>query len=296
MQKERKFKCMFPQRVNKDMILSLPAVECGVQIVLVEDEHICRQALEEIAKERLLGFDTETKPAHRAGEFYHVSILQLATENKAWIFRLAKLTNLLPEIFKILEDENILKVGVGMKGDIRGLQKLQSFSDKGFTHIEPIVDSLQILNTGLRNLTAVFFGLRLSKSAQMSNWAANELTQKQLDYAATDAWISRKLFVEIQRVIAEKNFIIQPDLPPEEPPFSFRRFVKKCLRKIAFRLSLIAKGKPQKNKGGKSIKISTKRRGNFSRKSSGSSTSSDRTNRKNFQAEQQNKSRSTAAR
>ena len=43
--------------------------------------------------------------------------------------------------------------------------------------------------TGLRNLTGLFLGGRVTKGPQTSNWARLNLSPSQLCYAATDAWV-----------------------------------------------------------------------------------------------------------
>ena len=52
-----------------------------------------------------------------------------------------------------------------------------------------------IKNHGLRGLAAVFLGIRISKGAQTSNWSRDVLTRQQIQYAATDAWVGRKLYL-----------------------------------------------------------------------------------------------------
>jgi len=61
---------------------------------------------------------------------------------------------------------------------------------------------LKIEQTGLRNLTAIFFSQRLSKSAQLSNWQKSPLSPSQEAYAATDAWISRELYLIMKARLA----------------------------------------------------------------------------------------------
>ncbi len=257
--KDQEIKCSYPDKLSrgiKDMIQSLPTVKCGAEITLVDDAAAFDKAMEEIRGERILGFDTETRPSHRAGENHPVSILQLSSRKKAWVFRLSRFEDRLGEIFAVLENPEIKKVGVGMAGDIKGLGKLRQFKDAGFEHIEKLVDKMPLKYTGLRNLTAIFMGRRLSKSAQMSNWAAEELTRKQIEYAATDAWISLKLYEEIKRVLKGGKYDVAPERAPDKSPFSLRRFLRKCARKLALAFRF-----PGRNRGG-SDTGQKRRRGN----------------------------------
>ena len=73
-------------------------------------------------------------------------------------------------LIDILEDPNIVKTGVAIKDDVYNLKKIEEFNPAGFEDLAPLAQSLKIEQTGLRNLTAIFFSQRLSKSAQLSNW------------------------------------------------------------------------------------------------------------------------------
>ena len=106
---------------------------------------------------------------------------------------------------KILENPEIIKTGVAIKDDIYNLKKIEEFEPGGFEDLAPLAQSLEIEQTGLRNLTAIFFSHRLSKSAQLSNWQKSPLTPSQLLYAATDAWISRELYLIMKARLSQKK-------------------------------------------------------------------------------------------
>jgi ribonuclease D len=61
-----------------------------------------------------------------------------------------------------------------------------------------------IKNHGLRGLAAVLLGLRISKGAQTTNWARDVLTRQQIQYAATDAWVGRKLYLSLEQVVDQE--------------------------------------------------------------------------------------------
>ena len=105
-------------------------------------------------------------------------------------------------LIKILEDPNIVKTGVAIKDDVYNLKKIEEFTPAGFEDLAPLAQSLKIEQTGLRNLTAIFFSQRLSKSAQLSNWQKSPLSPSQQAYAATDAWISRDLYLIMKARLA----------------------------------------------------------------------------------------------
>lgn len=192
-------------RIEKDFVSALPLIQFGGKIVLVEDEKTARNAVKELLREKILGFDTETRPCFQKGISYLVSLVQLCGKKAAYLFRLDYCGGV-PVLFPIFENPNILKVGVAVKDDVLHLKKRAPFDDKGFVDASKFTRAAKIENTGLRALTAYFLGGRISKAAQVSNWAAKQLSPQQIVYAATDAWTSRELFVKLQKIgIAPKK-------------------------------------------------------------------------------------------
>ena len=220
-------KCMYPRRVDHTMVEILPIVKCLHAISLVQTDEELDAALSEISSEKILGFDTETRPNFSRKNHYKVAILQLSGENKAWVIRLEPLAHRIADIYKVLENPDAIKAGLAVEGDIRSLSARGKFKPAGFVDVSSMTSKIGIINTGMKNLAALFFGERVSKAAQMSNWEAEELTQKQIDYAATDAWMSRRLYLEVKRVVEENRIDIEP-LPETAPePFDLRRFGRK---------------------------------------------------------------------
>jgi Ribonuclease D len=201
-------KCLFPNRVPREGLANLPLAAYSGKLVLVEKNEDVAAEVSKILKEKLLGFDTESRPSFRRDQNFPVSIIQLCGANCVWIFKLTDLGDSLHKVFSILENPNIRKVGVAVRGDILALGKLHEFNPAGFEDISEKTKKIGIVNTGLRNLSAVFLGQRISKSSQMSNWAAETLTKKQLTYAATDAWISRELYIVVNKIFSEKRYQI----------------------------------------------------------------------------------------
>jgi ribonuclease D len=143
--------------------------------------------------ETLLGFDTETKPCFKKGHYHPVALLQLSTQEQAFLIRLNKVH--LPEfIIDILEDTNITKVGVALKDDLNALNKIVPFEPEGFVDLQQFVKQYGIEDNGLKKLAANILGFRISKKSQTSNWEQEELTREQLEYAATDAWVCRQIY------------------------------------------------------------------------------------------------------
>lgn len=151
----------------------------------------------ELSTAKHLGFDTETRPSFKKGDIFKVSLLQLSTENNAYLIRLGKVTQfqLLKAIF---ENKEIVKVGVAIRDDIKQLQKLFSFSPDNFIELQEIAKLKGLKNFGLKGMTEEVLQARLSKKAKITNWDAHELTNQQILYAATDAWIGLQLFQKLE--------------------------------------------------------------------------------------------------
>ncbi|MBQ9759406.1 MAG: 3'-5' exonuclease domain-containing protein 2 [Opitutales bacterium] len=204
-------------RIEKDFISALPLMQYEGKIVLVEDDKTAQKAVRALARDKVLGFDTETRPSFRKGAGYMVSLVQLCGKKCAYLFRL-DFCGGVPVLFPIFENPNILKVGVAVKDDVLHLKMRAPFDDAGFVDASKFTRAARIENTGLRALTAHFLGGRISKAAQVSNWAAKELSPQQIVYAATDAWISRELFLKLQKLgIAPKIESSGPICATEEP-------------------------------------------------------------------------------
>lgn len=141
----------------------------------------------------ILGFDTETKPCFKKGRYHKVALLQLSTSDHAFLFRLNKMH--LPDfVVDILEDKEIIKVGVALKDDLIGLQKIIDMEPDGFVDLQKFVKQFGIEDNGLKKLAANVLGFRISKKSQTSNWEQDELSQEQLVYAATDAWVCQQMY------------------------------------------------------------------------------------------------------
>ena len=188
-----------PIRIEKEAIAALPLGEWTGKIVLVEDPKDVPAAVARLSKERVLGFDTETKPNFRPGGNNFPSLVQLAGSDVVYLFRLDDCGGV-PGLFPLLRDAKILKVGVAVKDDVKNLKDRAPFRDAGFVEISDYTRKANIENTGLRALVAHFLGMRISKSAQVTNWAAKHLSSQQITYAATDAWVSRALFVKLEEL------------------------------------------------------------------------------------------------
>jgi len=184
----------FDRRMSKDEINGCPMTRWTGRTSVIRNKAELGAAMRKLAGHNLLGFDTETRPAYKKGESYLPSLLQLASDDEVFIFQLKHL-GLAKPLCEILADSTIIKAGVSLDYDIRELKKLSHFKAAGFMDLGNLARKAGIKNHGLRGLAAVFLGERISKGMQTSNWAKDELTPQQIQYAATDAWVGRRLYL-----------------------------------------------------------------------------------------------------
>ncbi|WP_299578123.1 3'-5' exonuclease [uncultured Sunxiuqinia sp.] len=184
---------MFIESITKEALAELPLHAFDGKIVLVDSQEQLEKAIAYLRDQDVLGFDTETKPSFKRGQVHQVALLQLSTSDKAFIFRINKIG--LPNALKdILADEQIAKVGVAIRDDIKALQKINRFTPQGFIELQDEVKGYGIQDFSLKKITGIVLGFRISKSQRLSNWEADELTEAQLSYAATDAWVACEIF------------------------------------------------------------------------------------------------------
>ena len=194
---------MIPYSISKEEVNELPLGQYEGPIHLIDKPHLVEDAVDYLENQSLLGFDTETKPSFRKGQFNQVSLLQLSTSSRAFLFRLQHI-GFPPALQSLLEKENVIKVGAAVQDDLKALGKLtNSFSPQSFFDLNEELKKIGFQNVGVRNLCGMVLKIRISKAEQVSNWEADVLTEKQCRYAATDAWACLEIF----QVLKEEGFL-----------------------------------------------------------------------------------------
>lgn len=183
--------------ISNEEINELPLGAFSGTVIVITDIDAIETAFHEINKYDFVGFDTETKPVFVRGHFNKVAILQLALPDKVFIIRL-NATGLPPQIIRFFEDEKIKKAGVAIRDDLKALQHLHPFNPAGFIELANLSKEAGLEVESVKKLTALLLGFRISKSAQTSNWEAEQLNEKQISYAATDAWVCLEIYKKLK--------------------------------------------------------------------------------------------------
>jgi ribonuclease D len=184
------------KNISNDELAEFPLSAFEGVIHVIEKPEDLEKALKYLNNQFILGFDTETRPAFKKGQVFPVSLLQLATSSQAFLFRINKI-GLPPGLLKILASPNILKIGVAIRDDIKILQRIFHFKPAGFIELQDLVKDYGIENFSLKKLSAIVLGFRISKSQRLTNWDADELSEQQLIYGATDAWVACDIYKQL---------------------------------------------------------------------------------------------------
>ena len=171
------------------------------EIVLVDSLKIFYEVFPRLLGADLLGFDTETRPTFKKGKKNIVSLIQLSTGDLACLFRINKI-GIPDELADLLSDPTVIKAGVAVHDDIKFLKGVKKFSPDGFIDLQHLVKEFGIQSSGLKKLAVIVLGFRISKRQQVTDWEAEQLSEAQQIYAATDAWVCHQIYKKL--VIGKK--------------------------------------------------------------------------------------------
>jgi len=183
----------YPETLTTDDLKNYEVSWFKGEIVVVEDLDTFRKAFRKISDSPVLGFDTETRPSFRKGRKNKVSLVQLANEDTACLFRINKI-GIPSELADLLANPSVIKAGVAVHDDIRFLSNVKKFSPSGFIDLQKMVREFGIQSSGLKKLAAIVLGFKISKRQQVTDWEAADLTEAQKVYAATDAWVCHQIY------------------------------------------------------------------------------------------------------
>ena len=192
---------MYQREISKEEVEQLDLIQYEGPIEVIGTEEAFEAAIGQIRSNPVLGFDTETRPSFKKGLVYPTSMIQLATADRAWLLRVSKL-GYPSALLDLLSSDQVLKVGTGLNDDIRRMRSDFHFEPQGFLDLQRYVEAFQIDEKGLKKMSAIVLGRRISKSQQVSNWDADQLSEAQLRYAATDAWICLEIYHALRKSIA----------------------------------------------------------------------------------------------
>lgn len=195
-------------KFDKHKIGELPRALFPGRIIVILTKGEAERAVDYLLTSDILGFDTETRPVFQRGRQNKVALLQVSNRTTCFLFRLNRI-GLCPAIKRLLESTAVTKIGLSWHDDLRMLSKRGEFNAQGFTDLQDHLKELGIEDLSLAKLYANLFHQKISKREQLSNWEADVLSQKQKDYAATDAWACIQIYDEYMRLKTTGDYTLE---------------------------------------------------------------------------------------
>ena len=185
--------------ISRDDLANLPIRRYEGTVSLVATAKELEQARADFRQERVVGFDTETRPSFRKGERHLPCLVQAATARAVYLFQLSRL-DVFPALVELLARGETVKAGVGLAHDMRQLKLVFPFTVNNVVDLGVVARRRGLGQTGVRNLAGILLGFRIPKGNRTSNWAAPRLSPAQITYAATDAWACRELYLRFENL------------------------------------------------------------------------------------------------
>ena len=186
----------FIHRISKEMVHWMPLVQFTGHVFIVDEAEQVAAATDYLSKQSVLGVDTESRPSFTRGVHYPTALVQIATEERCYLFRLSYI-GLPQSLIDIFTNPAICKVGLAFRDDLNGLRRIRNFTPVNCVDIQQLVPLYGIFDLGLQKIYAICFSKKISKSQQLTNWETPILTAEQARYASTDAWATLCIYKEL---------------------------------------------------------------------------------------------------
>jgi len=189
----------YRRTISSEEIAHLPIRRYEGEVCVVATAEELERAMADLRQERVVGFDTETRPSFHKGEDYLPCLVQLATARRVYLWQLQRL-DFSHALAELLGNPDLIKTGVALAGDIGQLKRLFRLQSAAVVDLGHVARRHGNRQTGLRNLAALFLGARIPKGARTTNWSVPRLSPAQIRYAATDAWAGRELYLCFEKL------------------------------------------------------------------------------------------------
>lgn len=184
-------------RIDKEAMSRMETVTFQGRIITILTECAANQAVDYLLSYPLLGIDTETRPSFHKGEHHQVALLQVATDDTCFLFRLNRI-GMPASVVRLLSDAVVPKIGLSLHDDLAALRERGAFDVNNFIELQAYAARFGIEDKSLQKIYANLFAQRISKRQQRSNWEADVLSSAQQMYAAIDAWACLRIYKELK--------------------------------------------------------------------------------------------------
>lgn len=186
-----------------EIINELPIEVFKGDIIVIDNEREVDVACEYLSQLKVVGFDTESKPSFRKGVKNTLSLIQLSSEDRCYLFRVNLFTNMPKSLINFFSSDSTCKVGLSLKDDFSRIRKFTSKTPSNTIDIQDVITKYDIQDKSLKKIYAILFHKRISKKQQLSNWDAPELTSAQQMYASLDAWACLQIYNKLKSINPE---------------------------------------------------------------------------------------------
>ncbi len=209
----------YTHRITKEALQGMPLVQFGGEVIVVDEPAKIADSIEYLQHQTVLGVDTEARPSFTRGVHYPTALVQIATEERCYLFRLTHV-GMPQELAAIFSNPDIRKVGLAFKDDLNGLRRRRNFVPANCIDVQSMMWKYGILELGLQKAFGIIYGQRISKSQQLTNWENSHLTPDQARYASTDAWATLLIYKDLMQTEplkkAEAEAIRRADLEAQQ--------------------------------------------------------------------------------
>ena len=172
---------------------SFPPEEFLGRIITIDTLQDAEKAVSYLNRFQEVGFDTETRPSFKKGMHYKISLMQIATDEACFLFRLNRIG--IPEVLEqFLANEAVMKIGLSLRDDFNSMRKRTDIAPMNFVDLQHFVGQFGIEDASLQKIYGILFQKKISKGQRLSNWEADVLTEAQKKYAALDDWACLRLY------------------------------------------------------------------------------------------------------
>lgn len=195
--------------ISKEELKEMPKVVFPGRIHVIQTQQETDKAVAYLQSQPVVGIDTETRPSFTKGRSYKVALLQIASEECCFLFRL-NAVGLTPSLVSLLENPDVIKVGLSLKDDFMMLHKRAPFKQQGCVELQDYVRPFGIQDKSLQKIYGILFQEKISKSQRLSNWENDVLSDGQKQYAATDAWACLNIYNLLQKLKQTGDYQLSP--------------------------------------------------------------------------------------
>jgi ribonuclease D len=184
--------------ITKEEISYLPIETFQGQIIVVDEQRGVQRAIEHLSSYDVIGFDTETRPNFTKDQHHKIALIQIASNDVCYLFRLNRLGGFPPPLVDFINDSGVMKIGLSLQDDFHAMRKRAAVDPANFIDLQKVTPSYGITDASLQKIYAILFRKKISKKSRLSNWDADTLTDAQRQYAALDAWACLHIYQRLK--------------------------------------------------------------------------------------------------